>query len=80
MTIENYIVIAIGIFAIVGGVLIFRGRRRIYNLLANLQKDLIGERGDSLSKRASAYWVGFTGIVSIAIGVVAILTGVFARE
>lgn len=80
MTIENYIVIAIGLVATVCGPLMTFNRERVYRLFADTNRALGGAPGRQVAKGSSPFWVGFVGVGFAVIGVVAIIVGIFARE
>jgi hypothetical protein len=80
MTIENFIAIALGLVAVVCGPLMIRNRKKLYDLFADTQRALGGAPGRYVAKGSSPFWVGFVGVGCTAIGVVAILVGIFTRE
>lgn len=80
MTIENYAVIAIGVIALVCGLAVFKNRQKLFGVFTDAHRAFGGALGRQVAKRASSFWVGFVGAGIIAIGVVAILIGIFARE
>ncbi|GAA2926234.1 hypothetical protein GCM10010458_05200 [Microbacterium luteolum] len=80
MTIENYVALSVGVIALLCGPLIVRNRRKIFGVISDTLRALGGTPGRQVVKMSSPFWVGFTGVVLAAIGVIAIIAGVFVRE
>lgn len=80
VTIENYVVIAAGVVALVCGPLIVRNRRKLFNVFADTNRALGGAPGRQVAKGSSPFWVGFVGVGLAVIGFVALLIGIFARS
>ena len=80
MTVENYLVMMVGVIALVCGPLIVRNRKKLFDVYADANRAMWGELGRQVAKRSSPFWVGFVGVGLAAIGFVAILIGIFARE
>lgn len=80
MTYENYIVIAVGIIALICGPLIVRNRVKIFDFFSVTLRALGAAPGRAAVKGSSPFWVGFTGAGLTFIGVVAFFAGIFARE
>ena len=80
MTIENYIVIAVGLIAVVCGPLMVWHRVKVFRFFADAQRALGGAVGRTVAKRSSPFWIGFCGVGLTIIGLVAIGVGIFGRE
>lgn len=80
MTYENYIVIAIGIIALICGPLVIRNRVKIFEFFAVTLRALGGAPGRAAVKGSSPFWIGFVGVGLTFIGVVAFFGGIFGRE
>lgn len=80
MTIENVIVIAIGLVATAGGLLMIRRRIWISNFFVDAQRALGGPIGRATAKGLGPSWIRFLGVMLTIIGLVAIGVGIFARE
>jgi small-conductance mechanosensitive channel len=80
MTLENFIVIAIGVVSIICGALVVRNRSKLFDVFADANRALGGPPGREVARRSSPFWVGFVGAGIVVIGAVAILAGIFARE
>jgi len=80
MTIDNFIVMAIGAFAIIFGILVIRYRKRFFDVFANMQRKFLGAPGRVIADGSNPWWVGFGGAAFIFVGVVALFAGIFARE
>lgn len=80
MTIENYIVLAVGLVAVVCGPLLVRNRDRLFEIFTDTNRALGGAPGREVKRLSSPWWVGFVGVGITIIGVVAIFAGIFARE
>lgn len=81
MTLENYIVMAVGVIVLVLGVILIRNRVKVFEFFT----DAFGAFGgtsarQAISKGSSPFWIGFVGVGAMVIGVVAILMGIFARK
>jgi hypothetical protein len=80
VTIENYLVIAIGLAAVVCGPLVTRRRVKISKIFVDAQRALGGPVGRATSRGMSPSWIGVIGVALAVIGLIAIGVGVFARE
>lgn len=80
MTIENYIVIAIGLVVVVCGPLLVRHREKVSHFLSDAQRALGGRVGRVTAKGLSPSMVRFLGVALTIMGVVAIGIGIFGRE
>lgn len=80
MTIENYIVIAVGLVAVVCGPLMVRHRVKVFRFFSDAQRALGGAVGRAVAEGSSPFWIGFVGAGLTFIGLVAIGVGIFGRE
>ncbi|WP_372968627.1 hypothetical protein [Microbacterium sp.] len=80
MTIENYIVLAVGFVAVVCGPLIVRNRVKVFQLISDTQRALGGAVGRAVAAGSSPFWIGFAGVGLMIIGLVAIGAGIFGRD
>lgn len=80
MTIENYIVIAIGLVAVICGPMMVRHRVKVFTFFADAQRALGGPIGRATANGSSPFWIGFYGVWLTIIGLVGIGIGIFGRE
>lgn len=80
MTIENYIVIAVGLAAAICGPLMVRHRVKTFRFFADTQRALGGAVGRAVAEGSSPFWIGVVGVGLTVIGLVAIGIGIFGRE
>lgn len=80
MTVENYIVLAVGLVAVVCGPLMVRSRAKVFRFFADAQRALGGAVGRAVADRSSPFWIGVVGVGMTFIGLVAIGIGIFGRE
>lgn len=80
MTIENYIVMAVGLVVVVCGPLMVRHREKVSHFFSDAQRALGGRVGRATAKGSSPSMMRFLGVVLTIMGVVAIGAGIFGRE
>jgi multisubunit Na+/H+ antiporter MnhG subunit len=69
--------LVIGAVMVVAGIAIVRFRTQIRDFTVNSEKATFGSRaGDAASRLQTPFWVGFSGWVTVVIGIVAITNGV----
>ena len=78
-SLENVIVVLIGLLAIAGGILLFRHRAAAYGFIIDANTRLYGTRfGERISQRSGpGIGVGVPAIGFILIGTVFVLAGAF---
>jgi hypothetical protein len=80
MTIENYLALAVGLIAVVCGLLMVRHRVKVFRCLSDAQRALGGPLGRTIAKGWSPFWMGVVGGGFTFIGIVVIGVGIFGRE
>lgn len=79
MTAENYIVLSLGVIALIAGPLIARNSRKLFEITADANRALGGAPGRQVAKRGSAKWVRACGIALTIFGIIFLLAGIFVR-
>jgi hypothetical protein len=77
MRFENYVAIILGLAALVSGPLIVRNKVKIFHVILEVNRTLGGKIARQASERSSPRWVGMCGIALTAMGVAAVLGGLF---
>lgn len=80
MSVENYIVLAIGVIAVICGPLIVRNRVKLFEFFSDFHRTFTGTQGRAAINRSSPGNVGFVGVMLTIIGLVGIGMGLFGRD